>query len=188
VHTFVKTNQHFSKTDISHHCKEQDFEISAIQLVTKTPHIIILSLYRAPSGEVKISKESGCNFRISVQTKAWVYNLWRHRTNYLNESSQKKKQVNCLLRTYNLSHTVNFATRVQNSLSTAIDSSCTSPIVNSFSDHDSQFLKVNNIILEVNSRPLKQKTRKINTEHISHFQCLLENKHTNYKLSFFYIF
>jgi hypothetical protein len=33
VCTFVKTNQHFSKIDISHHCKEQDFEVSAIQSV-----------------------------------------------------------------------------------------------------------------------------------------------------------
>jgi hypothetical protein len=32
-----------------------------------------------------------------------------------------KKQVNSLLGTYNLSHTVNFATRVQNSSSTAMD-------------------------------------------------------------------
>jgi hypothetical protein len=27
---FVKTDQHFSKTDISHHCKEQDFKMCAI--------------------------------------------------------------------------------------------------------------------------------------------------------------
>jgi hypothetical protein len=38
---FVNTNQHFNKIDISHHCKEQDFEICAIQLVTETSHIII---------------------------------------------------------------------------------------------------------------------------------------------------
>jgi hypothetical protein len=61
---------------------------------------------------------------------------------------------------------MNFVTRVQNYSSTAIDnifidsaklsSSCTSPIVNSLSDHDAQFLIVNNIISEVNSTPLKQ--------------------------------
>jgi hypothetical protein len=49
---FVKTDQQFSKMDITHHCKEQDFEICAIQLVTKTSNQIILSLYRAPSGDV----------------------------------------------------------------------------------------------------------------------------------------
>jgi hypothetical protein len=46
---FVRTDQHFSKIDISHHCKEQDFEICAVQLVTKTSNLIILSLYRACS-------------------------------------------------------------------------------------------------------------------------------------------
>jgi hypothetical protein len=41
---FVRTDHHFSKIDISHCCKEQDFEICAIQLVTKTSNLII-SLY-----------------------------------------------------------------------------------------------------------------------------------------------
>jgi hypothetical protein len=32
---FVRTDQHFSKIDIPVHCKEQDFEFCAIQLVAK---------------------------------------------------------------------------------------------------------------------------------------------------------
>jgi exonuclease III len=48
---FVEKDQCFNKTDISQHSKEQDFEICAIQLETKTSNIIILSLYRAPSGD-----------------------------------------------------------------------------------------------------------------------------------------
>jgi ABC-type uncharacterized transport system ATPase subunit len=82
-------------------------------------------------------------------------------------------------------HTVNFATRVKNSSSTAMDnildsarlsSSCTSPMVNGLSHHDAQFLTVNIIISEVCSTPLKQKTRKINHETTAHFQHLLENE------------
>jgi hypothetical protein len=49
---FVKTDRHFSKTYISQHCKEKDFEICATQLATKTSHPIILGLYRAPTGEI----------------------------------------------------------------------------------------------------------------------------------------
>jgi hypothetical protein len=41
---FVRTGKHFSKIDISYHSKEQDFEIYAIKLVTKTSNLIILSL------------------------------------------------------------------------------------------------------------------------------------------------
>jgi hypothetical protein len=58
---------------------------------------------------------------------------------YLNEGN-RKKQMNTLLTTYNLKHTVNFATRTQNDSSTAIDnifvditrfsSYTTSPIIN----------------------------------------------------------
>jgi hypothetical protein len=40
---FAETNQHFSKIDIFHHFKVQDSEICAIQLLTKTSHLIILS-------------------------------------------------------------------------------------------------------------------------------------------------
>jgi hypothetical protein len=38
AYIFVKTNQHFSEIDISHHCREQDYEICEIQLLTKTSH------------------------------------------------------------------------------------------------------------------------------------------------------
>jgi hypothetical protein len=41
---FARKDQCFNKTVISHQCKEQDLEICAIQL-------IIISLYRAPSGD-----------------------------------------------------------------------------------------------------------------------------------------
>jgi hypothetical protein len=34
-----------------HHCKEQVLEICAVQLETKTSEVIMLSLYRASSGD-----------------------------------------------------------------------------------------------------------------------------------------
>jgi DNA-binding transcriptional MocR family regulator len=52
VYIFVKKDQHFNKIDIFHHCKEQDLEICAIQLGTKTANLIKLSMYRAPSGDI----------------------------------------------------------------------------------------------------------------------------------------
>jgi hypothetical protein len=84
-----------------------------------------------------------------------------------------------------MSQTVNFATRTQNSSSTTTDifidsprlgSFRTSPIVNSLSDHDAQFLTVHNITTKKNLIPLKQKIRKINKETIAQFQHLLENE------------
>jgi hypothetical protein len=44
VYIFIEKDKCFNKTDISHHCKEMDLEICAIQLETKTSNLIILSL------------------------------------------------------------------------------------------------------------------------------------------------
>jgi len=66
-------------------------------------------------------------------------------TDYLIESNWKK-QLASLLTTYNLLHTVNFATRIQNDSSNASDNtlvnnsgiylSSISPIINELSDHN----------------------------------------------------
>jgi hypothetical protein len=68
-------------------------------------------------------------------------------THYLSESN-RKKQLSSLLTTYNLPHTVNFATRIQNRSSTTSDnifvdnsrlgSSITTPLINGLSGHDAQ--------------------------------------------------
>jgi exonuclease III len=147
---FVRKDQHFNKIDISHHHKEQDLEICAILLVTKTSNLIILSLYRAPSGDVKeFQMRLDAILKYLYSPKSEFIVCGDININYVNENNHKQ-QVNSLLKTYNLSHTINFATRTQNSSSTAIDnifidstrlsSSCTSPIVNGLSGHDAQFL------------------------------------------------
>jgi len=84
------------------------------------------------------------------------------------------RKTNSLLTTYNLSHTVNFATRTQNDSSnttdnvsvdfTRLSSSSICPTINGLSDHDVQFLTVNNTALASNIVHLKQRTREINNE------------------------
>jgi hypothetical protein len=70
-------------------------------------------------------------------------------TDYLNESNwNKKKKLDSLLTTYNLVHTVNFATRIQSNSRTDIDNIFMDnsninlysvfPIINGLSDHDAQ--------------------------------------------------
>jgi hypothetical protein len=83
---------------------------------------------------------------------------------------------------------VNFARIIQNSSNIATDiiitystrssSSCTSPTINGISDHDAQFLTVNNITTKVNLMPLKYRTTKINNETTAQFQHLLKNNET----------
>jgi hypothetical protein len=110
-------------------------------------------------------------------------------TNYLTESN-RKNQLSSLLTTYNLSHTVNFATRIQNKSYTAIanvfvdnsrlNSSYTSPQINGLSDHDAQFLTINNIYAARNKIPLKQRTRLINSDTLTIFQTLLKQETWEY--------
>ena len=74
-------------------------------------------------------------------------------TNYLHDSN-RKKYLSALLTTCNVSHTVDFATRIQNKSSRAIDiifvdnsrlgSTIISPLINGLSDHDAQLLTINN--------------------------------------------
>jgi hypothetical protein len=88
--------------------------------------------------------------------------------------------------TYNLSHTVDFATVIQNKSSTAIDnifvdnsrlkSSYTSPLINGLSDHDAQFLTINNFYAARNKIPLKQRTTLINGDTLTNFQTLLKQE------------
>jgi hypothetical protein len=47
---FVQKCLYFSQIDISHNCKEKDLEICAVELETKASRLIILNLYRAPTG------------------------------------------------------------------------------------------------------------------------------------------
>lgn len=85
-------------------------------------------------------------FVVYAQTNLVIYYIYTHQST--------------LLRTYNLSHTVNFAARIQNSLRTAIDnifiesarlgSSHTSPIVSGLSNRYVQFLIVGNITTKEN--------------------------------------
>jgi hypothetical protein len=85
--------------------------------------------------------------------------------------------------TYYLTHTVNFATRIQNDSSTAIDNIfvdsirfSSSPIINGLSDHDAQYPMINNIAAAGYLIPLKQRTRKVNNETIMQFQFLLKSE------------
>jgi endonuclease/exonuclease/phosphatase family metal-dependent hydrolase len=72
--------------------------------------------------------------------------------NYLRES-HRKSQLNTLLNSYNLSSIVQFLNKTyKNSISaidniftdtTKIDTYEVTPVINGFSDHDAQFLKIN---------------------------------------------
>jgi len=101
--------------------------------------------------------------------------------NYLHDSN-RKKYLSYLLTTYDLSHTVDFATRTQNKSSTAIDnifvdssrlgSTIISPLINGLSDHDAQLPTINSIYAAIQNVFVKQK----NIKTLTNFQSLLQQE------------
>jgi hypothetical protein len=110
---FVTEDKSFNKIDILLHCAEQTLEVCAIELETESSNFRIVALYRAPSANFNQFIE-----RIDATLK-YLHNPKSElicgdiKVDNLNDNIQKK-QLNPLLTTYNLSHTVQLATRNQN--------------------------------------------------------------------------
>jgi hypothetical protein len=75
--------------DTSYQCKEQDFEICAIQLVTKTSNVTILSLYRAPSDVNEYLRRLDATLKYLYYPKSEFITCGD--INYLNANSHKKQ-------------------------------------------------------------------------------------------------
>jgi hypothetical protein len=101
---FVKEDQIYSKTDISLHCKEQVLEICAVQLETKASALIILSFNRDHSGDFnKFINRLNATLNYLCSPKSEFLICGDIDIDYLFENN-RKKQLNSLLTTYNLSH------------------------------------------------------------------------------------
>jgi hypothetical protein len=110
-----------NKINITHKCREKDLEICAVEVETEASKLILLRLYRAPTGDFnKFIENLDDTLKYLYEPKTEFLICGDINTDYLSESN-RKKQLSSLLTTYNLSHTVNFATRIQNRSSTAID-------------------------------------------------------------------
>ena len=48
---FIPTDMNVNKIDISHNCRQKDLGICAVELETEASELIVLSLYRAPTGD-----------------------------------------------------------------------------------------------------------------------------------------
>jgi exonuclease III len=97
--------------------------VDEIELVTKTVNLIVLSIYIIRLGDINaFLKRLVAILKYLYSPKSEFIICGDININYLNENN-RKQQINTLLKTYNLHPppTVNFATRVQNSWSTAID-------------------------------------------------------------------
>jgi len=111
--------QYFS-ISLDTYCKEKDIEVCAVKLNITSEQIIILAIYKSPSG----------NFTNFLKNLDSILNTWYSNetefiicgcinTNYL-ENFKKRQQLDALLQTYNLLGTVSFPTHKANASTTAI--------------------------------------------------------------------
>jgi hypothetical protein len=96
-----------NKIDILQNCGEKDLEICAVELETKASKFIILSLYRAPTGDFnQFLKKLDDTLKYLHKPKVEFLICGDINTDYLLESN-RKKQLPSLLAIYNLFYTVN---------------------------------------------------------------------------------
>jgi hypothetical protein len=120
-----------------------------------TINIYIMAVYKAPSGTL-ISFLNGLdniiNLLYKIESKFII--CGDINIDYLT-NNDKRKQLDAMLQTYNLSSIIHFPTRIQNQSSTIIDNIfidirkitnyTISPLYNGVSDHDAQLLRVKDV-------------------------------------------
>jgi exonuclease III len=154
VYIYIQEALKFTNINLQKHCKEQDIEIAAVQLKLNEKNVIMLCVYRAPSGNFDYFLNKLDNILSSLHNHK-IELIICGDINYL-ETNNKKKQLDNLLGTYNLIGTVYFPTRILNNSVTLIDNifidrrnytikSC----INGLSDHDAQLITLNNFSLQV---------------------------------------
>ena len=158
----------------------RNIEVCAIKLNITPIQLIILAIYRSPSG----------NFTTFLKNLDSVLNTWySNKTvfvicgainiNYL-ENCKKKQQMDALLQSYNLMGTVSFPTRKTNASSSAIGNifitrsknNTISPYINGLSDHEAQIIVIENTVLTKQRNNITT-MRDINDQSILEFQLLL---------------
>jgi hypothetical protein len=127
---------------------EKDIEVCAIKLQNLHGQIIVLAIYRAPSG----------NFNTFLRNLDVILSMWHgngiqflicgdFNINYL-ELSKKRQQLDALSQTYNIIGTVTFPTHRSDTFATATDNIFVTrtknyniyPYATGLSDHDAQIL------------------------------------------------
>ena len=156
---FVQNGIRCTNIDLGNYCKDKDFEVCACKIHFGTKRICIITIYRAPSGCVDtfITKLDTILEKLFSSTLDVII-CGDININYLTDNA-RKRELEALLKTYNLTSIINFPTRTQQKSATAIDNIFIDatrignytiyPIINGLSDHDAQSITFHTI----NSKP-----------------------------------
>jgi hypothetical protein len=142
----------------------------------------IMAVYRAPMGNFNLFLNRLDDIiRTLYKVDSKLIICGDINIDYLTDSD-KKRQLDAMLLTYNLSAIVQFPTRTQSHSSTAIDNlfvdTCkfinytVSPLYNGLSDHDAQLLTLNDTNLQIQTH-YSHIIRNINKHTIEEFETRL---------------
>jgi len=121
VTIFVHETLTYSNIDLAKFCNDHDFEVCAVKLQISSSKIIVLCVYRPPSGNVEYflnSLEQILNQLYTNSTNIII--CGDININYL-ANTNNKRQLDALLASYGLYSIVDFPTRSKNCSSAAID-------------------------------------------------------------------
>jgi len=170
---FVCNNLNYTNIDLSLYCKDQDIEVCALNLKLTFSNLRIMTIYRAPTGNFEAFLNRLDNIlKTLYKTDSKLIVCGDTNIDYLSDS-EKKRQLDAVLLSYNLFAIVHFPTRSQYQSSTAIDNIFIDtykftnyivfPLHNGLSDHDAQLLKLNDVNLQQQNQQFYT-TRNINTQ------------------------
>jgi len=179
----VQEDLDFSPISFDNYCKEKGIEVYAVRLKITPIQLIILAIYRSPSG----------NFSNFLKNLDSILNTWNSikiefvicgdiNINYL-ENCNKRQQLDALLQTYNVIGTVSFPTCKSKASSAAIDNIfitrtknyIINPHINGLSNHEAQIIMIENTFITNQINKITTK-RDINDQNILEFQLLLSHE------------
>jgi hypothetical protein len=165
--------------ELDKYCKEHDIEVCMIELTSTLHNILIMTVYRAPSGNFNLFPKRLDNILKSLYRVDLTFIICSDiNINYLT-NGDKKRQLDAMLLTYNLTSSVHLPTISQGLSSTAIDNIfidtsqlikyTVSPLYNGLADHDAQSLIMKVIHLQLHSHRTYT-TRSFNTYSVEEFK------------------
>ena len=160
---FAQNGLKCSKIDVNKYCKDQDIEIFMLNFITTSFSLHIMVVYRAPKGDFNyFLNRLDDSIKSIYKTNLNLILCGEINIDYLLEND-RKKQLDSMLQTYNLTAIVHFPTRSQGRSITMIDnifldtfklpSYTVLHFFNSLSDHDAQLLTLKDLNLhDLNSQ------------------------------------
>ena len=186
----------YSTIELNQYCHDKTLEMCTIKLHLKSFKLIVLCVYRAPTGDINLFfKQLEMILSKIIQSHGTLVVCGDLNINFLKNSNAASELLS-LMNSRNLTQAANFPTRKTNNEGTLIDvifidttkydQIQIKPIINGLSDHDAQIIYLNKINSKSQPKFPKKKVRTLNEHTISHCLSYLKEESWNqiYNISF----